>query len=285
MTLQEFIDKWLGKKCDFDGFYGGQCVDLYRMYVKEVLDFPQSPGVGGAAEIWDSADPDLYDFITNSPTAVPNYGDIVIWNRKAGGGFGHVDIFLSGDANTFLGLDQNWPTLSVVTKTQHNYTNVIGWLRPKKKADPLDPRIAELQKEIDDKNVQIGNLQGQANELVKQNADLSSKLGTSMGEIKALTGVVESKTQAIELLSREDVVQLETLKRAETKAEEYSEQFFSFLRTIREMLKLGGAVTDATEGVNETVGALQGLIDSKTKQMKFTDYSFILKIGGLLWHR
>lgn len=135
MTLQQFRDKYIGKKVDFDGFYGGQCVDLYRQYVKDVLGYPQSPGVGGAAEIWDSASPEYYDFIKNTPTGVPQPGDIVIWNRRAGGGFGHVAIFLRGDINRFTSLDQNWPTLDKVTETEHNYTNVIGWLRPKKGSD------------------------------------------------------------------------------------------------------------------------------------------------------
>lgn len=138
ITFDEFINKWLGKKADFDGYYGGQCVDLYRFYVQEVLGFPQSPGVGGAAEIWDSADPDYYDFIDNDPLAVPEKGDIVIWNRNAGGGFGHVSIYLEGNVNSFTSLDQNWPTLDKVTKTKHNYTNVIGWLHPKKKQTMQD---------------------------------------------------------------------------------------------------------------------------------------------------
>ena len=63
MTLKQFIDKWLGNKADYDGYFGGQCVDLYRFYVKEVLALKQSPGVGGASEIWHSADHNLYNFI------------------------------------------------------------------------------------------------------------------------------------------------------------------------------------------------------------------------------
>ena len=138
ITFAQFIDKWLGKKIDFDGYYGGQCVDLYRQYVKEVLGFPQSPGVGGAAEIWHSADPKYYDFIENTALAVPEYGDIVVWSRKVGGGFGHVAIFIEGDIMNFTSLDQNWPRLDKVTKTKHNYLNIIGWLRPKKESDMTD---------------------------------------------------------------------------------------------------------------------------------------------------
>lgn len=132
ITLNQFVDKHLGKKADWDNFYSGQCVDLYRFYVHEVLGFPQSPGVGGAAEIWDSADPNYYDFINNGLYDVPQPGDIIVWNRNAGGGFGHVAVYLSGDVNSFTSFDQNWPTLSKCTKTKHNYNNIIGWLRPKK---------------------------------------------------------------------------------------------------------------------------------------------------------
>jgi hypothetical protein len=130
LTLDEFIEKYLGQPVDFDGVWGGQCVDLYRFYLRDVLGFPQSVPVGGAAEIWDTASAEYFDCILNDPQAVPQKGDIVIWDRNAGGGFGHVAIFLEGDVNSFISLDENWPTLSKVTKTKHNYKNVIGWLRP-----------------------------------------------------------------------------------------------------------------------------------------------------------
>lgn len=142
MTLQGFVDKYLGKKVDWDNFYGGQCVDLYRQYVHEVLGYPQSPPVRGAANIWDTVDTKYYEKINNDPDAVPEPGDIVIWNTNAGGGYGHVAIFLDGDVNSFTSLDQNWPTLSKVTKTKHNYSNIIGWLRPKEK--PMAEGMIEL---------------------------------------------------------------------------------------------------------------------------------------------
>ena len=136
MTFDEFITKRLDKKADFDGKYDGQCVDLFRFYVQEVVDFPQPMGVGGAANFWSNyeTDPNLnkyYDKIPNTPTGVPLKGDIPIWNTKAGGGYGHVSIFIEGDTKKFVSFDQNWPTLSKCTKTEHTYTNVLGWFRPK----------------------------------------------------------------------------------------------------------------------------------------------------------
>ena len=206
MSLQQFIEKYLGTKVDWDKYYGGQCVDLYRQYVHDVLDFPQSPGVGGASEIWDSASPpQLYDFIENTPTGLPQAGDIVVWNRKVGGGFGHVAIFLSGDLNKFVSLDQNWPTLSKVTKTTHNYNSVIGWMRPKLPTIE-NPMPNELQKVLDHYKVktsdelitmidaQLGFLESERG----KNKELTDKLSTCKADLKTETGVSNDRKKELE---------------------------------------------------------------------------------------
>lgn len=142
MTLDQFVAKWLGKTADYDGYYGGQCVDLFRYYVAEVLHNLQPDKVVGAKEFWTNFDRDraLYNNftkITNTLTAVPQKGDVVIWDAWTGNPFGHVAIFLEGNVMSFISLDQNYPTLSLVTKTRHNYLSpkVLGWLRPKEADD------------------------------------------------------------------------------------------------------------------------------------------------------
>lgn len=132
MTLDEFIRKYEGKGIDFDGHYGAQCVDLYRQYVKEVLEFPQSPPVPGAKDIWDSYLPEYFQRIGNTPYGVPEKGDIVIFGTGIGK-WGHVSIFLEGNTTRFTSLDQNYPAGSLVHKQGHTYNAVIGWLRPLKK--------------------------------------------------------------------------------------------------------------------------------------------------------
>ena len=74
-----------------------------------------------------------YTKILNSPTAVPQAGDIIVWNSSFGGGFGHTAIATgNGDTNSFESFDQNYPTGSVSHLVRHNYNGVIGWLRPNK---------------------------------------------------------------------------------------------------------------------------------------------------------
>lgn len=157
MTLNEFIEKWLGKKADYDGSYGGQCVDLFRFFVKEVLGYSQPKGVTGAADFWTNYESDQslknnFIKILNTPDGLPQAGDVMLWNKKAGGGFGHVSIFLDGNLNSFTSLDQNWPTLSKVTKTTHDYSNVLGWLRSKKSVETTEETMSILYDYLGVKN-------------------------------------------------------------------------------------------------------------------------------------
>ena len=134
MTLEEFVKKYNNKGIDYDGNFGDQCVDLYRQYVKEVLQYPQSPPVVGAKDIWDTYLPEYFRRIDNTPYGVPSEGDIVIFSM---GKFGHVSIFLEGNASRFTSFDQNYPLGSKCHKQGHTYSAVIGWLTPIKE-DNMD---------------------------------------------------------------------------------------------------------------------------------------------------
>src|SRR5574344_661086 len=56
MKIDEFITKYSGKKVDFDGAYGAQCVDLFRQYCKDVLGLPHTGAVEGAEGLWNNYD-------------------------------------------------------------------------------------------------------------------------------------------------------------------------------------------------------------------------------------
>lgn len=153
-AVDKFVEKWIGKKADFDGAYAGQCVDLFRFYVQDVLRHPQPKGVNGAKDFWTNyeTDPNLNKYfkkIANTPTFVPIKGDVVVWNGKAGQGFGHIAIFLEGDVNGFTSFDQNWPTLSKCTKTKHDYKNVYGVFRPNVTEETPKPTPSKFDVEAD----------------------------------------------------------------------------------------------------------------------------------------
>jgi hypothetical protein len=185
MTFDAYQKKYLGKKIDWDGVYGGQCVDNFRQYVQEVLGFPQPKGIVGAKDFWTNYDTDpnlknFYDKVPNTPTGVPIKGDIPIWNEKVGGGFGHIDIFIEGNMKSFSGFDQNWPTLSVCTVTAHTYTNLLGWLHPKT-AQPA-PNPDALQVCLDDHRQLVDQIE----------KDLKPAIGDLKTKNEGLQGRIDS---------------------------------------------------------------------------------------------
>jgi len=143
MNYLQFKKKYNGKGIDFDGHYGPQCTDLYRQYCKEVLGIPQSPGVKGAKNIWDTYLRDYFTRITNTPNGVPDQGDIVIWGN---GEYGHVGIFDNGTTSSFESFDQNYPVGSKCHIQGHYYKNVLGWLKFKKTDVPYKKELEECLK-------------------------------------------------------------------------------------------------------------------------------------------
>ena len=99
LTEKEAIDyiyNLEGKGWDFDGVYGWQCVDLANMYWYKL--FGHGLKGEGAADI-----PNVNDFkgeatvYQNTPEFKAKPGDVVIFNRNYGGGYGHVAIVLDGN--------------------------------------------------------------------------------------------------------------------------------------------------------------------------------------------
>lgn len=146
MDFQTFLEKWGGRGIDFDGVYGNQCMDLMHQYCVEVLGLTDGSILAApcAKDVYNNftnvKGHELFDQITNTPTGVPQEGDIMFWGN---GTWGHVAIFMEGNADTFTSFDQNYPTGSLCHAQNHNYTGVLGWLRLKESA------TTSLQAELD----------------------------------------------------------------------------------------------------------------------------------------
>ena len=133
-----FFGKYDQKGIDFDLYYGFQCMDLYRQFVKECFGFPQSPPVQGAVDVWTTCLTNYFDKIENSPTNCPIKGDIIIWSTGVGA-WGHIAVCKDATPTEFTSFEQNWPVGSLCHFQKHNYTNVLGWLRVKTIEDATPP--------------------------------------------------------------------------------------------------------------------------------------------------
>lgn len=142
MTAQEFINKWMNKQLDTDGYPSYQpyqCVDVIRQYHIEVLKAPIVPG--NAINYWydypyNATLQKYYTRIQNNVwdlTLVPKLGDVIVFAGWGSNPYGHISICSSAvNGLWFTSFDENWKG-PYCTYIAHNYISprVIGWLRPK----------------------------------------------------------------------------------------------------------------------------------------------------------
>lgn len=142
-TLAQFIASYTGKSVLYSKNQEnrGQCVQLVCFACVEVSKTPVI--WADAAEWWYSNRyPEFYERIPNTPKAVPQPGDYIVWDRSLAnsGGAGHIAICVQPlpGTGTFISFDSNWggKTAKLVT---HNYTKVVGWLRPRKASNVIAP--------------------------------------------------------------------------------------------------------------------------------------------------
>lgn len=139
--LERVAQTWKGKTLPYpdpDPYeLQGQCVQFIRWCLDTVYERPQWPMVRGACDFWKfSQNNSIFkrDWvrIPNTPSLIPQEGDICIWNNLTGKGYGHIGIVFGPEhtVKQFTSLEQNWIPLKV-SVTTHNYINVYGFIRMK----------------------------------------------------------------------------------------------------------------------------------------------------------
>lgn len=134
MTLDEFVKKYEGKKVDYDGRYGAQCVDLFRQYCKDVLNIPHTGGVIGASELYTKYEAmplevKHFERIPYKAGMLPEAGDVVIFKPTTKNKFGHVAIVLSADNLSMTVFEQDGFAQTGAYITERKYYNALGFLR------------------------------------------------------------------------------------------------------------------------------------------------------------
>ncbi|UTH13285.1 CHAP domain-containing protein [Macrococcus equipercicus] len=160
-TKQEALD-WItqsiGRKYDFDGYYGFQCFDYANAYYNYVTggtlhgdgakDIPFSNDFTGLATVY-----------KNDADFVAEPGDIVVWGSQLGNGFGHVAVVSSADFNQIVVVEQNWLNggwtegpkrggtgWETATKRVHTYHNPQWFIRPSYSQSVVKKAAATVKK-------------------------------------------------------------------------------------------------------------------------------------------
>ena len=106
MNYKDFYAKYKGKAIDADGVYGAQCVDLFKIYLKELGDKNYARALGGdgyAGRIYDRFEQLKYDkYFTKVSKNNLKVGDWIIWDKHVG-----LIIEKNGNIITVFGQNQN----------------------------------------------------------------------------------------------------------------------------------------------------------------------------------
>lgn len=133
MDIKQFVDTYLGKKVDFDGFYGAQCVDLFRQFNKDVFGFPHTGAVEGAKDLFERygelpIEKKYYEQLRKEFT-IPIEGDIVVFGATSSNKYGHVAIVLWATRTIMIVLEQDGFSQDGTKISSRPYSNVLGFLR------------------------------------------------------------------------------------------------------------------------------------------------------------
>lgn len=135
MKLEQFIEEKLNKKIDYDGYYGYQCVDLIREYIKDVLEIEQIERVEGAKEIYEKykqheITKKYFDKVNKNRL---EYGDIIVYRSQLDEMPGHTAIVIAKEKSYLIVLEQNGYKQDGTKIIKRSYKNALGGLRLRSK--------------------------------------------------------------------------------------------------------------------------------------------------------
>lgn len=140
--FQKFTDKYLGKKVDVDGQFGGQCVDLFNAWNRDYNNTYINCAPSGYAK--SIAENKQNNGILNyyKETAVNNMicGTVVVYGECKFAPLSHVCFFIKDNGNgTYQALEQNYNNQQFVTIDNIPYSGIIGAFIPKQILDEKYP--------------------------------------------------------------------------------------------------------------------------------------------------
>lgn len=133
MNVKKFVDKYIGKKVDFDNQFGAQCVDLFRQFCQDVWNVPHLGGVNGAKDIYlnyenMSAEIKFTDRVEYTGASRPQEGDVVIFRESSSNQYGHIAICLYSTERIIIVFEQDGFVQNGAKIGTWSYDRLLGWL-------------------------------------------------------------------------------------------------------------------------------------------------------------
>lgn len=121
----------------------------------------------------------FFDLLPNTPTFIPQEGDIAVYDKTASNIAGHIGIALGdGTVASFRCFEQNYPvgTNAYVRIRNYNSPKLLGVLRPK----VFDSMVINDQTRIPQiENKEVQAIRSERNDMKTQIANLESKISNA----------------------------------------------------------------------------------------------------------
>lgn len=143
MTQSQFVI-WLktsiGKKYDFDGWYGNQCYDYANAGFNTLFPGYHLSGINAWAIASDNSAllASRSKVYPNTPSFLAKPGDMVLFPSTFGNGSGHVAWVLSATLNAITVVEQNWENGGWTYGPEHGGG---GWEPATKRTHAYDPNM------------------------------------------------------------------------------------------------------------------------------------------------
>lgn len=131
----DFINKHINTKVDYDGYFGAQCVDLFRQYVKEMYGITnlEPLGDGGAKDIYlryEEFPNERKHFmrLDAQKTSYAQPGDIAVWDATDTNQYGHIAIVIEDQVQSILVFEQNGFTQEGAKLKIRSKEHLLGYL-------------------------------------------------------------------------------------------------------------------------------------------------------------
>lgn len=121
--IEQWGRQYVGRSIDYDGGYGAQCVDAFKMYNAHWVVAPAIRG-NGKDNVRNAIASGAYTRVSS-----PQAGDVVSWGSSWGGGYGHVGVVLKDNGSTLLVWNQLNGTMKIGNLSKRG---VVGYARPKR---------------------------------------------------------------------------------------------------------------------------------------------------------
>lgn len=164
-----------------------QCFDLAELWVL-CLGIPLSTIKHlYAYQIYTNPNPNTtqyFDLIPNTPTFIPEDGDIAVFDKSAGNIAGHVGVALGGGTvNSFMLFNQNNPlgTNSHLASYNYNIPKMLGVLRPKITTTELVITDQTRIPQID--NLQVDQIRSERNDLKRDLSNAQDKITRAKNDL------------------------------------------------------------------------------------------------------